>query len=40
MTADGPICRGGMPPELMEFCAGVTKDAMRNGISVRRDFVF
>jgi|GEM_PF-4314400 len=40
MTADGPICKGCMPPELMEFCAGVTKDAVRNGISVRRDFVF
>ena len=40
MTVDGPICKGCMPPELMEFCAGVTKDAVRNGRPVRRDFVF
>ena len=40
MTADGPICSGCMPPEFMEFCAEVTKDAVKNGAGIRQDFVF
>ena len=40
MTADGPICKGCMPPEFMEFCAEVTKDAIKNGRSIGQDFVF